>query len=175
MNILILLKRGNETLMEGVIETKYVAKTEGKAIQKLLHQGIDPIYSHQSQTLLWMPTSACWQKPDIVVSWEALPVPDKYRNRCSLPSMELSTGTPMKDLEKRTQGVEGFWSPIGGTIIWTNQYSHRFQGLNHQPKSTHGGAHGSSCIRSRGWPNRTSMAGEAFGPVQALCPIVGEC
>jgi hypothetical protein len=49
------------------------------------------------------------------------------------------------------------------------------QGLNHQPKSTHGGTHGSSCIFSRGWPSRSSMRGVAFGPVKALCPSVGEC
>ena len=48
------------------------------------------------------------------------------------------------------------------------------QGLNHQPKITHGGTHGSSCIFSRRWPCRLSMGGEAFGPVKALCPSVGE-
>jgi hypothetical protein len=31
---------------------------------------------------------------------EALPVPDKYRSRCSQPSIEQSTGFPMKELEK---------------------------------------------------------------------------
>jgi hypothetical protein len=30
-----------------------------------------------------MPTRACWQEPDIAVSWEALPVPGRYRSRCS--------------------------------------------------------------------------------------------
>jgi hypothetical protein len=25
---------------------------------------------------LWMPRSACWQEPDIAVSWEVLPEPD---------------------------------------------------------------------------------------------------
>jgi hypothetical protein len=30
--------------------------------------GIHPIYSHQMQTLLWMPRSACRQDPDIAVS-----------------------------------------------------------------------------------------------------------
>jgi hypothetical protein len=28
---------------------------------------------------LLMPRSVCWQEPDIAVSWEALPEPDKYR------------------------------------------------------------------------------------------------
>jgi hypothetical protein len=49
------------------------------------------------------------------------------------------------------------------------------QGLNHQPKSTHGGTHGSRCICSRGWPSRSSMGREALGPEKALCSSVGEC
>jgi hypothetical protein len=48
-------------------------------------------------------------------------------------------------------------------------------GLNHQPKSTHGGTQGSSWVCSRGWPYGTSMRGEALGPVKAQCPSVGEC
>jgi hypothetical protein len=48
-------------------------------------------------------------------------------------------------------------------------------GLNHQPKSTHGGTHGSSCICSRELPSQSSMGGEALGPVKALCPSVEEC
>jgi hypothetical protein len=66
-------------------------------------------------------------------------------------------------------------SPIGGRTIWTNQYPQRSQGLNHQPKKTHGGTHGSSCICSRGWPSKSSMGGEALGPVKVLCPSIGEC
>ena len=59
VDTLILLRRGNKIPMEGVTETKCGAETEGKAIQRLPHLGIHPIYSHQTQTLLWMPTSAC--------------------------------------------------------------------------------------------------------------------
>ena len=55
----ILLRGGNKTPMEGVTETKYGAETEGKAIQKLPHSGIHPIYNLQTWTLLWMPGSAC--------------------------------------------------------------------------------------------------------------------
>ena len=46
---------------------------------------------------------------------------------------------------------------------------------NHQPKSTHRGTHGSSCLSSRGWPCWSSMGGEVLGPVKAPCPSVGEC
>jgi hypothetical protein len=41
------------------METKYGAETEGKDIQRLPHLVIDPIYIHQTQTLLWMATRAC--------------------------------------------------------------------------------------------------------------------
>ena len=52
----ILLRRGNKILMEGVTETKCGAETEGTTIQRLPHLGIHPVYNHQTQTLLWMPT-----------------------------------------------------------------------------------------------------------------------
>ena len=36
--------------------------------------------------------------------------------------------------------------------------------------------HGSSCREySKGWPSRSSMGGEALGPVKVLCPSTGEC
>jgi hypothetical protein len=54
-----LLRMGNKIPMEDVTETKYGSATEGKTIQRLPHLGIHPIYNHQTQTLLWMPTSAC--------------------------------------------------------------------------------------------------------------------
>jgi hypothetical protein len=54
-----LLKRGNKILTGGNTKTKCGAETEGKAIQRLPHLGIHPIYSHQTQTLLWMPRNAC--------------------------------------------------------------------------------------------------------------------
>jgi hypothetical protein len=54
-----LLKGGNKILKGGHMETKCGAETEGKAIQRLCHMGIHPIYRHQTQTVLWIPTSAC--------------------------------------------------------------------------------------------------------------------
>ena len=36
-----------------------VEQTEAKAIQRLSHLGIYPIYSHQTQILLWMPGRPC--------------------------------------------------------------------------------------------------------------------
>ena len=53
------LRKGNKILTGGVAETKCGVETEGKAMQRLSHLGIHPIYSHQNQTLLWMPKRAC--------------------------------------------------------------------------------------------------------------------
>jgi hypothetical protein len=82
---------------------------------------------------------------------------------------------PNGGARERTQRVGGVCSSIGGTTIRTNQYPQRSLGLTHQPKKTHGGTHGSSCICSRGWPSRSSTGGEALGLVKILCPIIGEC
>ena len=54
----VLLRRGNKILTGGNMKTKCGAETEGKAIQRLSHLEIHPIYSYQTQTLLWMPASA---------------------------------------------------------------------------------------------------------------------
>jgi hypothetical protein len=102
----VLLGGGNKISMEGVTETKCRVETEGKFIQRLPHLGIHLIYSHQTQTLLWIPTSACGQKLDI-----ALPVPDKYRGGCSQPNIGLSTGSPIEELEKGSKELKWFVAP----------------------------------------------------------------
>jgi hypothetical protein len=58
VNASVLLRRDTKILVRGNTERKYGAETEGKAIQRLPHLGIHPIYSHQIQTRLWMPRSA---------------------------------------------------------------------------------------------------------------------
>ena len=80
----------------------------------------------------------------------------------------------MEELEKGPKELKGFAAP------WEEQQyeltsTPRAPGTNHQPKSTHGGTHGFSCICSRGWPSRISVGGEALGPKKALCPSMGEC
>jgi hypothetical protein len=47
-----LLRMGNNIPRDGFIETKFGAEAEGRTIQRLPHQGIHPIISHQMQTLL---------------------------------------------------------------------------------------------------------------------------
>ena len=150
MDISALLRRGNKIPMEGVTEAKFKSETEGMNIQKLPHLGIYPINNHQIQALLWMPTSACWQEPDMAVSWKALPVPDKYRSGCSKTTIGWSTGSSMKELEKVPKELSVFAAPLGGTTLWTNQYLQSSLGLNHHSKETRGGTYGSSCKYSRG-------------------------
>ena len=53
----VLLRQGNKTFMGTNTETKCGVETERKAIQRLSHLGIHPVYSHQTQTLLWVPRS----------------------------------------------------------------------------------------------------------------------
>jgi hypothetical protein len=55
----VLFRKGNKILTGGNMETKCGIEIEGKAIHTLPHLGIHPIYSHQTQTQLWMPTSVC--------------------------------------------------------------------------------------------------------------------
>jgi hypothetical protein len=54
----VLFRRGNKRLTGRNTERKCKIETEGKAIQRLPHLGIYSIYSHQTQTLLWIPRSA---------------------------------------------------------------------------------------------------------------------
>jgi hypothetical protein len=55
----VLLRRGTKYSTGVNMEIKCRAETEGKAIQRLSYLWIHSIYSYQTQTLLWMPTSAC--------------------------------------------------------------------------------------------------------------------
>jgi hypothetical protein len=56
---LLLLRMGKKIPMEGVTETKFRAKSEGKTIQRLHHPGTHSIYTHQTQTLLYMSERFC--------------------------------------------------------------------------------------------------------------------
>jgi hypothetical protein len=67
---------------------------------------------------------------------------------------------------------------ITDSFIWLYPVTHHTfssLGLIHQSKKSHCGAHGSSCICSRGWPSQSSMAWMiGLVPVKVLCPSVGE-
>ena len=108
-----LLKNFNPELFlsKGSTGTKSGTETEGKVIQRLPHQGINPICCYQTQTLLLMPRSACWQKPDKAVPCEALPEPDQYRFGCTQPNIRLRVGTPMAELGQGLKELKGFATP----------------------------------------------------------------
>ena len=108
------------------------------------------------------------------VSWEALPVSEKYRGGLSVNHWTKHR-VPNGGAINRIQGAEGVCSPLGEKTVWTNPYPHSSQGLNHQSTSIHGETHGSSRISSREWPCRSSMRGEALCPVRAQCPSLEEC
>jgi hypothetical protein len=52
----------------------------------------------------------------------------------------------MEELEKGLKLLEGVFNSIGRTTISTNQTPQISQELNHQPKNTYAGTHGSSLI-----------------------------
>jgi hypothetical protein len=95
-----------------------------------------------------------------------VPEPDKFRTE--------HHGDPNGGGRVRTEAAEEVCNPIGRTTISTNQNPQISQGLNHQPKSTHGGTHGSSCLYSRGLPYLVSAGREVLGPVETLCTRIGE-
>jgi hypothetical protein len=64
MDVLFFLRIRNKIPMEGVTEAKFGANTKEGTIQRLLHLGIHPIVTHQTQTLLHTPARFCWKDPD---------------------------------------------------------------------------------------------------------------
>ena len=59
-----------------------------------------PILRHQTQPLLHMPARFAERTLDIFGSYEALPVPGKYRSGCSQSSIRWNTVPPVEKLEK---------------------------------------------------------------------------
>jgi len=86
----------------------------------------------------------------------------------------LSTRTPKEKLGQGLKELKGFATPWEEQQFQPIRPHQSSQGLNHQPKSTHGRTHGSSCICSRGWPYLASVGGEALVLVKAQCPSVEE-
>jgi hypothetical protein len=80
---------------------------------------------------------------------------------------QTEPGDSNEGIRERTEGTDRDCNSIGRIKISTNQNSQTYQGLNHQPKSTHGRSHGSSYICTRGLRFLASMEGEFLGPVEA--------
>jgi hypothetical protein len=88
-----------------------------------------------------MPTRYFRRDPDITVSYEAMPVPSKYRIGCSQSSIGWNAGLPMKKLEIVPKELKG-----SATLLVEQQYK-----LISTPR-----ARFTSCICSRrglSWPS----------------------
>jgi hypothetical protein len=72
--------------------------------------GIHPIYNHQTQTLLWMATTACWQDPDSCLlrgsasDWQ---IQKWMLTAIHGTEQRVSNGRARENI----QGVEGFAAP----------------------------------------------------------------
>jgi hypothetical protein len=55
--------------------------------------------------------SPCSSTHPLQLSGPGIPVPHKYRVGCSQPSIGLSIGSPMKELEKVPKKLKGFAAP----------------------------------------------------------------
>ena len=93
-----------------------------------------------------------------------MPESDKYRGRCLKPTIWTEHGGVLDGgVGEGTEGAEGLCSPMKGATVLTGQIPWISKGLDHQRKNTHGGAHGTGHICGRGWPDETSVGGEALG------------
>ena len=88
-----------------------MGQTEGKAIQRLPHLGIHPIITTKPRHYCTMPERFCCRDPVIAVSYEAIPVPGKYRRGCSQSSIGWNTGPLMEELEKVPKELKGSATP----------------------------------------------------------------
>ena len=164
------LEGGSEITIEGVTEANFRAEPDRMTIQRLSHPGIHPINNHQQDAnkILLIGAWYSYLLRGSASAWQT--------QKCMLTAIHgTEHRVPIEGARESTQVVEGICSPIGGTSICTNQYPQSSQGLNYQPKSMHGGTHGSRCICSMGWHHRTSMGGSALGPVKARYPSIGKC
>jgi hypothetical protein len=80
----------------------------------------------------------------------------------------------MEELDKGPKELKGFAVPREEQQYEPTSNFQSSQGLNHQPKSSHGGTHGSRHICSRGCSLVGHQREERVGPVKVLCPSVGE-
>ena len=78
-------------VLQTIIELRTLESSECLAKTQLFR--IHPMYCHQTQTLMWMPTILAER------SLIYLP-PDKYRGGGSQPTIGLSIRSPMEELEK---------------------------------------------------------------------------
>ena len=86
--------------------------------------------------------------------------------------MGLNSRVPDGRDGKVTEEAEGVWQPHGGSNSVNRPDPQSSQGLDHQPKNTHGATHSAGHICGRGWPCWTSVGAEALKPKGVQCPSV---
>jgi hypothetical protein len=90
----------------------------------------------------------------------------------SKSTIGLSLGSPIEELEKALKELKEVETSYKEQQYQPTRPSPEiFQGLNHQPNSTHGGTHGSSPICSRGWHCLASVVVEALGVGRLNSPV----
>jgi hypothetical protein len=157
-------------LFKGNTGTKIGAETEGKAIQRLSHLGIHPICRHQTQSLLLIPRSACWQELFPERLCQGLKNTDTLQ-----PTIRQSMGTPMRELGEGLKKLMLFASPYEEKQSQPTRIPQSYQALNHQPNSTHGRTDVSSWVCSRGLTYKVSVGEKALCTVKAWWPSIAEC
>jgi hypothetical protein len=124
------------------------------------------IYSHRMQTLLWMRRCACWQEHYVSIFERICQSMTNTEANAWSQLLDWTRGPQWRSYKKSLPHSWRHLQPIGQTTISTNQTCQSSQRLNHQPKSTHGGIHGSSHTCSRGCLYQASMGGESLGLVK---------
>jgi len=164
------VKKGKKILTEGNMETKYGSETI--LWMKDLPESTSPkdpsLIQSPSPGTIAVASSACWQELDKTISWEALPEPDKYRGRCSQPTIELKTGSRMEELEKGLKELKGL-QPYEKSNI--NQSDTPELPMTKPPSQVFTWL---QLHMYRGWPFHKSVEGEALDPVKARCLSVEE-
>ena len=106
------LKETFQSYRNRIAEAKFGGEPEGMNDHPETAPLGDPLHKHPpNPDTRQMPTRACWQESDIVVSCEALPVPSKYRCGCSQSSIGQSTRSPVKEPEKVPRELKSSEAP----------------------------------------------------------------
>jgi hypothetical protein len=103
VNASIHIRRGNKILKGGNMEQKVkeITSRHCPTWVSIPYTVTKPRYYCRFQEVLA-------DRSLIYLSPEAMPEPDNYRGGCSQPTIGLSTGSPMEELEKGLKELKGF-------------------------------------------------------------------
>jgi hypothetical protein len=81
----------------------------------------------------------------------------------------------MEELEKELKELRGLQPHEGNNSVNRPDIPWTSQGMEYQPKSTHGGTRGFDHVCGREWPCLTPVGGGALGPEGVQCTSVVVC